>query len=174
MNSEFLNKWLTLVANIGVLIGLFLLVFEIRQNTELMRAQVAMERTITNRQIFSDWANSGELVPIEVKLFGQVEGFPMALGWSSLLTPEELLRYGYRMRGRGEELKNDWYQCSLGLVEEEICTRAVRVRMRNNLHRFYELRIPLRRSQQSYINEMQDLAEELGLPPLGNDGRWSQ
>ena len=139
-----------------------------------MRAQIAMERTTSTREIFSDWANGGELVPIEVKLFEQVEDFPLAVGWSSLLSPEEVLRYGYRMRGRSEELKNDWYQCSLGLVEEEICRREVRIRMRNNLHRFYELRIPLSRSQQSYINEMQDLAEDLGLPTLGNDGRWSQ
>jgi hypothetical protein len=149
-------------------------VFEIRQNTELMRAQIAMERTTTNRMILSDWANGGELVPIEIKLFEQVDGFPLSVGWSSLLAPDELIRYTYRMRGRGEELKNDWYQCSLGLVEEEICKREVRVRMRNNLHRFYELRMPLGRSQQSYIDEMQVLAEELGLPALGNDGRWSQ
>ncbi len=174
MDADRVNRWLTLVANLGVLIGLFLLVFEIRQNTDLMRAQIAMQRTISTREIYSDWANGGELIPIEVKLFEQLEDFPLAVGWSSLLSPEELLRYEYRMRGRSEELKNDWYQCSLGLVEEEICRREVRVRMRNNLHRFYELRIPLGRSQQSYIDEMQDLAEELGLPTLGNDGRWSQ
>jgi hypothetical protein len=174
LSADRVNRWLTLVANLGVLIGLFLLVFEIRQNTELTRAQIAMERTNSTREIFSDWANGGELVPIEVKLFEQVEGFPMAVGWSSLLSPEELLRYGYRIRGRSEALKNDWYQCSLGLVEEEICRREVRVRMRNNLHRFYELGIPLGRSQQGYIDEMQDLAEELGLPTLGDDGRWSQ
>ena len=61
-----------------------------------------------------------------------------------------------------------------GLVEEEICRREVRDRMRSNLHRFYELNIPLDRSQQSYIDEMQNLAKELGLPTLGNDGRWLQ
>jgi hypothetical protein len=138
-----------------------------------MRSQIAMERTNSTREIFSDWANGGELVPIEVKLF-EVADFPLAVGWSSLLSPEELLRYGYRMRGRSEVLKNDWYQCSLGLVEEEICRREVRVRMSNNLHRFYELKIPLARSQQSYIDEMQILAEELDLPTLGDDGRWSQ
>ncbi len=173
MDADRVNRWLTLVANFGVLIGLFLLVFEIRQNSELMRSQIAMERTNSTREIFSDWANGGELAPIEVKLF-EVADFPLAVGWSSLLSPEELLRYGYRMRGRSEVLKNDWYQCSLGLVEEEICRREVRVRMSNNLHRFYELKIPLARSQQSYIDEMQILAEELDLPTLGDDGRWSQ
>ena len=160
MDADRINRWFTLVANLGVLIGLFLLIFEIQQNSELMRSQIAMERANSAREIYSDWANGGELVPIEVKLF-EVEDFPLALGWSSSLSPEELLRYGYRMRGRSGVLNNDWYQCSLGLVEEEICRREVRERMRVNLHRFYELRIPLARSQQSYINEMRELAEEL-------------
>ena len=173
MDSDRVNRWLTLVANLGVLIGLFLLVFEIQQNSALMRSQIAMQRTISTREIFSDWANGGELVPIEVKL-SEVADFPLVVGWSSVLSPEELYRYGYRMRARSEVLKNDWYQCSLGLVEEEICMREVRVRMGHNIHRFYELGLLLSRSQQTYIDEMQELAEELGLPALGNDGRWSQ
>lgn len=174
MDSDRINQWLTLGANIGVLTGLFLLVFEIRQNTELMRAQISMERTTANRQIFSDWANGGELVPIEVMLFEQVEGFPLAVGWSDLLTPEERRRYEYRMFSRSEELRNDWYQCSVGLVAEEICVRELRVRMRNNLHRFYELNINFARAQASYVAEMQELARELGLPPTNDDGRWNK
>jgi len=35
MNTDRVNKWLTLGANVGVLAGLILLVAEIRQNTEL-------------------------------------------------------------------------------------------------------------------------------------------
>ena len=45
MNSEKLNSWLTLGANIGVLIGLVLLIVEIQQNTEMMRAQINQSRT---------------------------------------------------------------------------------------------------------------------------------
>ena len=32
MNTEKLNRWLALGANVGVLIGLILLVYEVRQN----------------------------------------------------------------------------------------------------------------------------------------------
>ena len=39
MNSENINKWLTLGANIGILIGLVLVVIQIRQNSELLRLQ---------------------------------------------------------------------------------------------------------------------------------------
>ena len=39
MNSDNLNKWLTLGANVGILIGLALVVFEIRQNSDLLRLE---------------------------------------------------------------------------------------------------------------------------------------
>jgi hypothetical protein len=39
MNSDKVNKWLTLVANVGILIGLVLVGFEIRQNSDLLRLQ---------------------------------------------------------------------------------------------------------------------------------------
>ena len=97
MDKEKLNQWLALAANLGVLIGLILLVYEVRQNSDLMRAQISMERTNTNMQILTDIANGGELLPIDVKLQEQVEGFPHALGWSSILTAEEKRRYEFWM-----------------------------------------------------------------------------
>jgi hypothetical protein len=39
MKSEKLNQWLTLGANSAVLVGLILLIIEISQNNEMMRAQ---------------------------------------------------------------------------------------------------------------------------------------
>jgi len=38
-----LNQWLGLVANIGVLIGVFVVVYELRQNTSVSAAQAAFE-----------------------------------------------------------------------------------------------------------------------------------
>ena len=40
MKPDNLNKWLTLGANVGVLIGIILLVAELNQNSTLMRAQI--------------------------------------------------------------------------------------------------------------------------------------
>ena len=39
MDSENMSKWLTLGANIGILIGLVLVVIQIRQNSDLLRLQ---------------------------------------------------------------------------------------------------------------------------------------
>ena len=40
MDSDRLNRWITLGANIGILIGLILVGYEIKQNSNLVRAQI--------------------------------------------------------------------------------------------------------------------------------------
>ena len=44
MNADTVNKWLTLSANLGVVIGLILLLIEIDQNNDLARAQIHQTR----------------------------------------------------------------------------------------------------------------------------------
>ena len=43
MGTESRGRWITVVANLGVLAGLLLLVFELGQNRDLMRAQIRHE-----------------------------------------------------------------------------------------------------------------------------------
>jgi hypothetical protein len=50
MDSERVNKWLTLGANIGVIVGIVFLALEIRQNSELARLQFADDRRNTWQQ----------------------------------------------------------------------------------------------------------------------------
>ena len=40
-----------------------------------MQAQISMERTNTNMQILADFANGGDLIPIDVKLREQIASF---------------------------------------------------------------------------------------------------
>ena len=42
--TERLNRWLTLAANIGVVLGLIILIFEVRQNASLTRTEMQIER----------------------------------------------------------------------------------------------------------------------------------
>jgi len=44
MKSDQLNKWLTLIANVGVIFGLILVALELQQNSELMRVQINQAR----------------------------------------------------------------------------------------------------------------------------------
>ncbi len=74
MNSEKVNSWLTLGANLGVLVGIIFLAAEIRQNSDLARLQFAEDRQTTWQQ--------GELV---------VFGDSIATVWEkSVLDPESL------------------------------------------------------------------------------------
>lgn len=41
MDAEKVNRWLTLGANLGVLVGIVLILTELNQNSELMRANDA-------------------------------------------------------------------------------------------------------------------------------------
>ena len=47
MKTDKLNSWLSLGANVGVVVGLVLLVLEMRQNTDMMEAQIMQSRTET-------------------------------------------------------------------------------------------------------------------------------
>ncbi len=173
MDTDKVNRWLTLTANLGILIGLVLLIVEIRQNSQLMRAQINMDRTASTIETLINVANGGAVATIQAKLFEEVDGFPMALGWSDELTPEEYQRYRFWVIARLFEFNNDWFQCTEGLVEPETCQREVRDRMLRYLYRFYEFGIGFSRQPQGFINEMQDIARQAGLPEINDDGTWN-
>ena len=44
MKAEHNSKWPMLVANVGVIIGLVLVAYELSQNSELMRVQINQSR----------------------------------------------------------------------------------------------------------------------------------
>ena len=44
MNIDSLNKWLSLTANLGVIVGIFFVVVEINQNNDLLAAQERFNR----------------------------------------------------------------------------------------------------------------------------------
>lgn len=151
-----------------------MLVYQVNQNTDLVRAQIAMDRTANGMQILADLANGGDLVPIDVKLQEEIEGFPNALGWSRVLTAEERRRYEFWMYLRLVELNNDWFQCSAGLMPSDICEKDIHGNMRRSLHRFYELGIPFTRSQSDFVSQMQEFARLEGLPEINDDGTWQR
>ena len=68
MKADEINRWLTLGANLGVLIGIFLLVVELDQNRQIMRAQIRndISQQISDRlleqsqlQLVSLWRRAG-------------------------------------------------------------------------------------------------------------------
>ena len=70
MDTDNINKWLTLGANIGVLIGLVLLLIELDQNSDLVRAQIHQARSDAHVWMKQESADSEFLLP--ASCFGEV------------------------------------------------------------------------------------------------------
>ena len=51
MDSDRLNRWMTLAANLGVLMGVFLLIVELRQNTESSELQAAQSYVALSHEL---------------------------------------------------------------------------------------------------------------------------
>jgi hypothetical protein len=118
MNTRKLNSWLSLGANLGVVIGLVLLIIEIRQNTEMMESQIHQSRTEAAQSEQQALFNSDHMPQILVKV-GADEG----------LTEEEIKRYEAYFRAFNRNMDNQLWQFSRGLLGTNI-PRSVRAAVR--------------------------------------------
>jgi hypothetical protein len=107
LNTDHLNKWLNLGANLAVLTGIALLVFELHQNRQMVRAQ-------TRAEISSELTN----------LLSQVAGDPQLANLirradnGEDLTPDEDKQYGHRSAAMFRYFENVHYQFRQGLYDE--------------------------------------------------------
>ncbi len=118
MNANKLNSWLTLGANIGVVIGLGLLVYEINQNTQMMQAQINQNRTDTAMSEQQAVYNSDYVPAMDVKIKNGEQ-----------LSDEELFRYEHIFRAFNRNMDNQIWQYNHGFLGENIpysVRRAVR------------------------------------------------
>ena len=119
MNPNKLNQWLTLGANIGVVIGLALLIYEINQNTQMMQAQINQNRTDTSLSEQQAIYNS-EYIPEMV----------MKIKNKEKLSEEELIRHEAYFRAFNRNMDNQIWQYNHGYLGENIpysVKRAVRI-----------------------------------------------
>jgi hypothetical protein len=124
MNADKLNSWLTLGANIGVVIGLALLIYEINQNTEMMQAQINQDRTDTSLSEQQAVFNSDYIPAMDVKIRNGEQ-----------LSDEELVRYQHHFRSFNRNMDNQLWQYNHGFLGENIpysIRRAVRIVIAGN------------------------------------------
>ena len=117
MNAEHVNRWLTLSANIGVVIGLILLLIELDQNSDLVRAQIHQARSdtwVSGRVAFAD---TEHLLPAYQKFMAA--GGPMDPSAIEALDPIELLRVYRYLQSRAGDYDNLFYQYQQGYLDEE-------------------------------------------------------
>ena len=108
MNSRNLNKWLTLGANFGVLIGLVVVVIELQQTQIMMSAESSIQRAQMSRENAS-MAAQYSIGEIETKL---------ATGQEITLEERRNAREFYDRLLRHYEVMH--YQYQLGILDEEI------------------------------------------------------
>ncbi len=117
MNADSVNKWLTLSANIGVVFGLILLLVELDQNSDLVRAQIHQARADAAVARTEARADTEHLAPLleKIVLFGGFEN----LSSTDELTPEELYRLRVFLQSRHQDYDNLFYQYQQGHIDEE-------------------------------------------------------
>ncbi len=107
MNLDGLNRWLTLGANVGVLMGLLLLVFELNQNREMIRAQTRNEMATGIMQLLALPAENPQLASVVRRGDLRQE-----------LTPDEQFQYRNYVIVRLRYYENAHYQYREGMYDE--------------------------------------------------------
>ena len=114
MTADSVNRWLTLGANIGVFVGIILLLVELNQNATVMKAQISNERSGQGIDLFMAIAESQELSSIDAKLRGS--GFPDNTSAISDLSPAAHRQYYWYLMAQRIRVENLLYHQSLGVV----------------------------------------------------------
>ena len=115
MDSDRLNRWLTLGANVGVLIGIMLLVLELNQNSVLMRAQIFNDRSSQGIELFATVAESPQLSEIIGVNFGS--GAPHDAIAFAKLSDIQRTQFRWFVRADRYRIENILYQQTLGILE---------------------------------------------------------
>ena len=108
MDSDRLAKWLTFGANFGVLVGIFLLIVELGQNREMMRAQTRSDIAATTIEHYDTIATDHDLADIMRR---------SRVG--EKLEETEATRYLFVSLATIRNFENVHYQYRLGLFDEE-------------------------------------------------------
>ena len=107
MKSELINRWLTLGANFGVLIGILLLVFELNQSRELVRSEIRNDLSVGVVDLLTQTARDEGLAELIVRGNSNED-----------LSAAELLRYSSYWKAVFRYAANVYYQYENGMYED--------------------------------------------------------
>lgn len=116
MDSDRINKWITLIANVGVLVGIALLILEINQNNQLMRVQIEQSRSESHVAWYRDIALSDSLSELDAKA-DNLKGTAMEV--YKQLNPVEQSRVRRVEAARYWDYENLFAQYEQGFISEE-------------------------------------------------------
>ena len=108
MDSDRFNRWLTLGANLAVLVGLVFLVVEIKQNNDMMRAQTRNEISVQLVDLLSQVATSDELSSLLLRAESDES-----------LSDEDEVQFQTRALAMLRYFENVHYQYRQGMYDEQ-------------------------------------------------------
>jgi hypothetical protein len=170
VNLKQLDRWVSLATNVGVLVGIVLLVLELNQNTNLMRAEMHAMRAEAKASRQMEQANSGEIVRILYE--ASAAGFPQDPKGLDVLAPEDRYRFTAFLAGLSEAVQNWHYQCQQELLDEELCRSGYENQARGLIVWSHALDMDFSASRPSFVADLRRLATESGLPVPSEDGTW--
>ena len=107
MNPDGVHRWMTLAANIGVLIGIFLLLIELKQNTESAELQAAQNYVTLSHELDFRLVDDPSLIALFYTL-------------PSDRTPEEARRLDRWYFGSLRTWENGYYLHSKGVLDDDL------------------------------------------------------
>ena len=170
MDTNKVNRWLTLGANLGVLVGIVLILIELNQNADLMKAQMTQERANQLGTLYDTMIHSDYWPDIEAKRYAANSDDE----WIDLLTPAEQIRVRYRYFREHDDIRNQYYQYKEGYLPQRIWDTSTRAQ----IVRMIQLAAALDRDwlgldvEREFKAEIFRIAAEEGLPVPNADGVW--
>ena len=117
MNSDQANKWLTLFANFGVVIGLALLIYELRLSQNLAETEASVRRLDQMQMAQVVMATDEIIVPLREKAIAEgVESL-------SLIELRRLQAWEYAVRAR---MRSQYIEYVNGFLDKETAEIIVR------------------------------------------------
>ena len=161
MDTDRLNQWLTLGANLAVFGGIILILIQLNQNADLMRSQVMQSRTQEREAGYREMIHSDYWSVISAKQSQSADPSEYAAS----LTPVEFQRVRFYYLAEMINIYGQYYQYREGYLDENIWNGATRnqiKRMLTNLPYFF----PTLMMNEEFRDVLDRIAEEEGLPPL--------
>ena len=168
MDSNTVNRWLTLGANLGVFVGIILILIELNQNAELMRAQIAQARADNLISSMEDRMHSDHWPAISAKLRhdGQMRVDDLAG-----LSPEERERVLYYYLREVNDVRNQFLQLQAGYMSETLWDTSSRSQIVRLMHIAAALNRGCNRDLE-LANELNRVAREEGAPQCLGENEW--
>jgi hypothetical protein len=162
MDGDKINRWLTLGANIGVLIGIILILAELNQNADLMRAQMTQARGENVMQTYREMMHSDHWVAIRAKR----RAAESVKEWVESLSPAEYERAWYRQLVDFHDLRTQFFQYQSGYLDQRIWESSSTEQARRYMESEPFFRFNSNNVDAQFDEFLNNVARDSGLPPL--------